>query len=1067
MKHVILILFYVLFAYSTLFGQKNVSGIVTDSLERPITGVKVFVKDNFGNIVHTDQSGRFIISIEGTNKKLIFSHIGYAEQEVDVRDDNLDLYIQLLPIAKEIEEIEVVSTGYQTMPKERSTGSFEHIGNEVLQQRVSANILDKLEGRMPGLQYDNRRGSSDINIRGINTMSDGLRGPLIIVDNFPFEGHIEDINPNDVESVTLLKDAAASSIWGARAGNGVIVINLKKPIGDKLKIDFSSSFTSVGKVRLKELPTMPTSDFIDVEQMLYEKGFYDPSYNSPYSMFNVFSPVVELLYQHKGGLISTESMENQINSLRTIDFRDELLKYVYRNENLQQYSLGLSNGNDRSGYRMSTSFNNSLGQKTGSSSQNIALNFQHNLKVNENFDFATRMTLTNSTATWDGNVLDYNFSPGAGKTRIYPYASLKDSEGNNAVIPYQYNSSFVHSVEESGLLDWRFIPLDEMGQNPGKNNRQQLDAQLTLNYHPLRWIKFSGLYNYQTSKGKQQVVNNEASYFTRDLINQFTQIQGDNIVHVLPIGAINTLEHHNMLSHKLRGNIAMDEELGDGKHTISAILGAELSSVKTNADGNRAFGYDPFLMTSQAVDLVNFYPTYADISGNLRIPGWQSFSENVQRYVSFYANAAYVYNTRYTLSLSGRRDASNHFGVSTNEKWNPLWSTGFAWAINKERFMQQQAWVSTLRLRMTYGHSGNSGGVGSSLPRISYITPSSASLTPLPRAIVTDLPNALLKWEDVRMINVGLDFSIFKHALSGSVEYFDKKSTDLLSPDNIDPTLGFSSVRRNVGILDGRGWDFSLTGRKTFGQFGFSSKLFLSIKEDVVREYRGNVSVASVYISNAGRNFQFVPGKQLYPVYALPFEGLDPENGNPLGRLNGEVSTSYLQMTRDSLQNIVYFGTAIPPYHGSFSQSIMWKNLNLSFLISYKLGHYFQRPTIRYSDLFNGWSGHSDFTDRWQQPGDERHTSVPSMVYPANSSRDNFYAYSEVNIEKGDIIRLQDVNVSYDFRPTINRKKVVLSAFLAINNVALLWRANGAGLDPDYYNIPPSRRYSFGLNCRF
>ncbi|SFS98264.1 SusC/RagA family TonB-linked outer membrane protein [Sphingobacterium wenxiniae] len=1053
--------------YGMLFGQKRVSGKVTDSLERPIAGVKVFAKNKTGNIVQTDQSGSFTISTDLTDYKLIFSHVGYAVQEAAIPNEVSYVHIQLVPLTNEIEEVEVVSTGYQTIPKERSTGSFEHINTEVLQQRISANILDKLEGRMPGLQYDNRRGSADINIRGINTMSDGLRGPLIIVDNFPYEGRIEDINPNDVESVTLLKDAAASSIWGARAGNGVIVINLKKPIHERLQIDFSSNYTSVGKVRLKELPYMQTSDFIDVEQMLYEKGFYDADYNSPYAMFTVFSPVIELLYQHKEGTVSTEEMTNRINSFRSLDFRDDLLKYVYRNENLQQYALGISNGNDRSGYRMSASFNNSLGQKIGSSSENITLNFQHNLKLNEKIDFSTRMAFTNTTATWDGNVLDYNFSLGAGRTRAYPYVSLKDSEGNNAVVPYQYNSNFVNSAQQSGLLDWRFIPLDEVGQNPGKNNRQQLDAQLTFNYQPLQWLKLSGLYNYQTYKGEQQVLNKESSYYTRDLINQFTQVDGDEVTHIVPIGAINTLEHHKMSSHKLRGNIAVDKEMGEGKHSISAILGAELSSVMRNADGNKAFGYDPLLMTSQAVDLVNFYPTYAGISGNMRIPGWQSFSEDVQRYVSFYGNAAYLYDGKYTLSLSARRDASNNFGVATNEKWNPLWSTGFAWSIHKERFMQGQDWISSLRLRTTYGHSGNSGGVASSLPRISYVPPSSASLTPLPRAMVTDLPNTLLKWEDVRMINVGLDFSIFKNSLSVSVEYFDKKSTDLLSSDNIDPTLGFSSVRRNIGVLEGHGWDFSVTGRKTFGQFSFSSRLFLSMKKDIVREYKGNVSVASTYISNAGRNFQFVPDKQLYPVFALPFEGLDPENGNPLGRLNGEISTSYLQMTRDSLQNIVYFGTALPPYHGSFSQSFAWKNLNLSFLISYKLGHYFQRSTIRYNDLFNAWSGHRDFANRWQKPGDERHTTVPSMIYPANSSRDNFYAYSEVNIEKGDMIRLQDVNVSYNFTPMIGRKKVIFSAFAAVNNVALIWRANGAGLDPDYYNVPPSRRYSIGVNCKF
>ncbi|MCY4779648.1 TonB-dependent receptor plug domain-containing protein [Sphingobacterium sp. UT-1RO-CII-1] len=535
-----------------LFAQNLVSGVVTDSLNRPVSGVKISYKIE-DKTVYTDVKGRFEFFVESSKGYLLFEHMGYVKKEMSFAGKLQDLHVVMHALINEIDLVEVVSTGYQVIAKERATGSFEQLGTEILEQRVSSNILDKLEGHVPGLQYDNRKGKAEINIRGINTLSDGLRGPLIVVDNFPYEGEIEDINPNDVESVTFLKDAAASSIWGSRAGNGVIVINLKKP-ADKLQVGFVSNYTLREKSRIKDMPYLNSSDFIDVEQMLFEEGFYNSAYNSANSRLNIFSPVVDMLFKQQNGLLSQEDVEKKIVDFRKIDFRDELLKYIYQNESLQQHNVSISNGTAYSKYRMSVSYNGGRGQRVGSSTDNLSLNLQHILKPSDKLEVSTRFGLINTEGKSYRNLIDHNYSPGGGKSNLYPYAALRDDMGSNLTIPAHYNTNFVDTVGQGRLLDWHYAPLDDVGHNLAHNSRQQIEAQLNLEYSPLSWLKIAALYNYQTYRNEAEALNKESSFYTRSLINQFTQIDGDNIKYIVPLGGINTRSYGLMNSHKIRGS---------------------------------------------------------------------------------------------------------------------------------------------------------------------------------------------------------------------------------------------------------------------------------------------------------------------------------------------------------------------------------------------------------------------------------------------------------------------------------------------------------------------------------
>jgi len=339
--------------------------------------------------------------------------------------------------------------------------------------------------------------------------------------------------------------------------------------------------------------------------------------------------------------------------------------------------------------------------------------------------------------------------------------------------------------------------------------------------------------------------------------------------------------------------------------------------------------------------------------------------------------------------------------------------------------------------------------------------------TNLPYAQVLSPPNPQLKWEDTRMINYAVDFSLFNGRIRSEFEYFTKKSSDLIAPQVLDPTTGFINADRNVGEMRSRGFDAQLTGSNRFGNFYWNSSIALSYVKDVVTKYDGVIGATSNYVLDAGLSLQPLPDKGLYPVFSYRFAGLDPADGSPQGYLQDEISTDYTKLLADSLKYLHYHGSGLPPYHGFWSNTIGWKNLELFVNVAYKFGHYFRQQTINYSSLFNSWSGHTDINKRWRQPGDEAHTTVPSMVYPANSNRDLFYGRSDATIDKGDLIRLQDIRVSYAMAaPFLANRNINIQYYFNISNIGLLWTANDQWRDSDY-STPPSKSYRFGLTATF
>ncbi|MDM1296818.1 SusC/RagA family TonB-linked outer membrane protein [Sphingobacterium sp. N143] len=1053
-------------ACQSTFAQGRYVGSIVDSLGTPIPHVSIRLEST-KTPYQSDDHGFFNIPAQTNTAPAKISRIEYMTQEV-VLELNKRNKVYVMQRANHIlEEVQIINTGYQTLNKERSTGSFSVIDSTKLETRISTNVLEKLEYLAPGLQFDNRNGKPNINIRGINSFTDQLTQPLIIVDNFPYAGDIANINPNDVESVTLLKDASAASIWGARAGNGVIVINLKKNSKGTKRLEYSSNFVFGGKPDLFYLQNISSSDFIDVEKMLYEQGFYNNALNSARKKRFIFSPVVSLLDKQTKGLISYEEAEAKITSFRQQDYRNDMLKYMFRPSFDQQHHIGYNFGSKGFSNRTAVGFDKKLETQSTNNSYRISLQSSNNIKISDKLQLQNSIQWSSNNRSSSPANLNYPIMPQGGKAVLYPYAQLETATGEALAIPYMYDLDYVQGLENTALLDWTFKPIEDFKKSHANNRTNGLGLNASITYKPFPYLKIEGLYNHENQQNEFKSLYGEESFYARNLINRFTQINNDIVTRIIPIGGVMRSSHQRMRANKARLQMSFDYDLLDD-WMINLFAGAEISDLKSESQTNTFYGYDEKLLSSILVDPVNSYPIYDGLASNAKIPSSEGFGRLTTRFVSVFSNGAVSYKNKYFINFSLRRDASNNFGVQTNQRWKPLWSSGLAWSLNQEPFLKSQQWLNLLKLRATLGHSGNIGGASTTLPTIYYQDRSGYGLSNWRRANVNALPNPYLKWEDVRMVNLGLDFALLKNNLSGSVEFYQKKSTDLLANDPLDYTYGISTIMRNVGEAIGKGVDINLMGKYHItNQLRMSTELLFSYNTDRVTKFNGTNAGAQYYLAGKGGSLMPLEGYSLYPVFSYRFEGLDPQTGDPQGWLKGAVSKDYPNLLNVSTDELIYHGNGLPKYYGSFRPTFFWKGLQASINLTYKMNYYFLKETIRYSALFSSWAGHADYVLRWQNPGDEKWTTVPSLQYPANANRDDFYAYSSSNILKGDHIRISDLRIAYTLKPVIANRSTKLTIAAYANNLGIIWRKNKANIDPDYFGIPPVKTYGINMNLNF
>jgi len=1046
-----------------ILAYPEVRGRVVDSVGNPLVGasVRVLNAENQHTSLQTktDREGYFKLRNVPEDATLEISYIGFIKRTVNATAEVGEIILKA--IIGDLEEVEVViNTGYYNLPRERATGSFEHVDNSLLNRSVGPDILSRLDGMATGVQFvtPNGTNAADIRVRGLSTIESD-ETPLIVLDNFPYEGDISTINPNDVESVTVLKDAAAASIWGARAGNGVIVITTKKGrYGQRPRISINSNVTIGARPDLfYSRNRLPSATVMEIERKIFESGGYTTSENTPLPAY------VEMLIQRRDGGITDAEFAEREAAMRNTEIRREVMDHLYRNEVSQQYALSASGGAEVYSYHLSMGYDRRQATRIGDGNDRLNLRFLNTFRPTRNLEVAAGIRYTNQRRQRNG--LDMNDVSQTSSWLNNQYMPLLDEQGLALPIVKDYRLDYVSTAEQQGLLDWYYRPLDELKLIDRRTSAKELMINAEVGYRLFKGIRMGAQYQYTASNSGGTTYHDPGSYYVRNLVNRFTQDDGTRII---PYGGI--LEGDDpseMGSHFLR--LQADADRRFNKHEVNGLLGAEArQSVTDLYQGFRLYEFDNDLFIgSNRFDYETRYSTRP--SGRARIPGPNATRRQLtDRYLSYFGNAAYNYDGRYTASGSVRWDGSNLFGVKTNQKGKLLWSLGTSWEIGKEDFFDVPV-LPQLRLRATYGSSGN---VNKGVSHHPVINISQHSVTGLMSAYINSIGNPSLRWEQVNTLNLALDYGFAGRRVSGSFEYYLKNAKDLIGNDFVPPSTGIQGDHKiNYANMRTRGMDVRLTTENLTGALSWTTTLLFSYVSNEITHYNTRDVNGVVYYIDE------VPpptvGRSRDAIYALPWYGLDGTTGMPIVYIDGEKTMDYAAYYNSRTpDDLLVAGLTVPPYYGSLRNDFRWRGWSIGAMLAGKAGHSFRRTSIGPGEEFHGLY-HMDYFERWQKPGDERITDIPVATalgeeFPLLSSA---YGFTEALVESGAHIRLQDVNLSLSLiGRRIHRLPVAnIRVYVYARNLGVIWRQNRRGIDPDYANAEfrAPRTFALGIQLGF
>ncbi|QDW27928.1 SusC/RagA family TonB-linked outer membrane protein [Pedobacter sp. KBS0701] len=1020
------------------FQSIDITGKVLDEKNLPLPGATVGVKGLKKQTV-TNTDGEFTLKDVDEDAVLVITFLGYQTREIKASENlgNIILAVQ----TGQLDEV-TVSTGYQTLSKERVTGSFSTVSSKQLDQQRLSSMQSLLEGRIPG--YNNGL------IRGTTSMN-GLVQPLYVIDGFPVENlkldannsvaeGIPGLNLEDIESITVLKDAAAASIYGARASNGVIVIVTKKAKKGKPQIAASGTFT-LSPYRQYTNNLTNSADIVDLEK---EWAANNPNLRGANAgtyaanlLQNVAYPSqgINAILKNAAGTLSQADLNTKLGQLAAggYQYYDDVEKYSKRSPFYQQYNLSIGNATEKNALYTSATYRNNKTQDKYAGDESLGININNTTQINK----WLTMELSTFLSYNEGQIQPYNtLSPGY---TFLPYDRLVNADGSNftSTAASRLSANNMSLINNNRLYNMDITPLDEQAMSIGKTKNFTSRSFVRLGAKITDWLSYKSSFQYEYATSRLNQLYDKNTYFVRSKVNSFASfnpVSGGQAIFNLPYGNINYRENQFNNAYNFRQQLNVDKTFGD-KHSFTAILGSEIRNRKIEYDNQSLYNYNPSTLTYSLVNqpLLGSYP------GN--ILGGGSFTTrdaavnriNIERFVSFYSNVGYAYDEKYLFTGSIRWDKSNLWGTSSKYQNTPIWSFGAGWNIDKESFFNAD-WVDRLKLRASHGIGGNV--YTNSAPFTTFNFNPNYNVGGL-QAIIGSRPNPLLSWEKTTTTNAGLDFAIFKNRLSGSVDYYHKSGKDLLANTQGVPTEGFgySTYVINNGEMLNQGVELALSG-------------------DIIR--------GKDLIWNLGMQYAFNKNKVTYVNIEAPFYVLQldypqsfPRIGNPYnaiysyqwaGLSNTGLPQVYnekgekVQASPATLQSIVYSGSTVPKYSGSVNSTLSYQNFSLSFLLTFEGGHKMRDTFLpvlgaSYNGALNGYvtqisAVNKDIVNRWRNPGDELKTNIPKVVFAEdpsyNSQSADIYRYADINVLDATNMRLRNISLAYNV-PQLIAKKAGLS----------------------------------------
>ncbi|UIR57391.1 SusC/RagA family TonB-linked outer membrane protein [Sphingobacterium sp. SRCM116780] len=1095
--------------------QRTIQGKVLDENRKPLQSASVRVEGRSTDII-TDPEGMFTLTDVPADAAIRITYIGYDTRTIKV--SSIKGFIEVIMRMSEntLKEVNVLSTGYYSLPKERATGSFEYVDKELFNRNVGSDVITRLKGvtastifgpvggpPMPIRNTSTGQGIRKVSvldrlqIRGISTLSMSTpfdagtpgRFPLVILDNFVYEGDINNINPNDVENVTILKDAAAASIWGSRSSNGVIVITTKKgKLEQPLQISVNSNITVTRRPNLFELPAMSSSDFIDLEKFNFKQGTYDWFVDNESAYRMDVSPVVTLLAKQRAlplnDLAGRAAIDAQIDAYRNNDIRKDISKYLYRDAVLQQYAASLSGGGRQFSYFFSGGYDNNISNEVNTYYQRKNLRSSMTFKPIENLELTADIRFNNGLNHTpahilnDGRIVD-------GLPDI-PYQRLSDDNGNPVELVMSNGllvrrPSYRKTAGNGRLLDWRNFPLNDINSNYSESNAHEIMTNFGIIYRIIPSLRASINYQYSNNTDNFNELLSRESYIMRDYINSYATYSKTDLTapatFQVPIGDAVSQVTLPRKSNIIRGQLNFSQ-IFSKVHEINALIGGERSEAKVNGGPyvGLLLGYNSDPMSFGAVPYNVPIPFLNGVAGEDIIPNPYFLQPSyINRSTSLFLNASYSYNKRYILTVSGRNDASNIYGITASDRIKPNWSIGGAWNIHEETFFKPGL-LQTMKLRATYGYMGNVNNNISAYPTINYVT-SGHFITGLPYAAIGNGPNPNLSPERSGMLNLGLDFTLRNNRILGTLEWYEKRSINLIAPTPLDISSGFSSMMMNSANMKTNGFDVTLESINLQHQhFKWSTNLILSYTHNVVTKYLlpdfpENSSFYVPFSSGAQYQNIYREGKDPFSLYTYRFAGLDPQTGDPLGYdKNGNITKNYNDILNLEVKDLENHGSIIPLYYGAFRNTFQWKSFSLSANMLYKFKYKLYRPGYSHDNVFSYFPATMpEYSRRWQKPGDEQKIDVVPSIRPNgfDYQRATFYSASSARVISGDHIRLQDIRLDYHI-PKQGRVLRSLQVYCMITDLGVIWRANKSSLDPETIGMPSTpRSITIGFNAGF
>ena len=1070
-----------------LWAQRVITGVVVEANANndPLPGATISVavpgaKVQTGAV--TDYEGRFTLSVDAKVNRFTVRYLGYETQEVLLVDGQNHYRIQLKSDARTVNE--VVVTGYQKIDRRKLTAAVTSV--DISTEKVGAvkSIDQALSGQIAGLTAVTASGAPGapvkIRIRGTASLN-GSQEPLWVLDGMPLEGtdiptmedlkdidniyqtSVAGINPADIENITVLKDAAATAIYGARAANGVIVITTKRGRDGRPAVTYSAKLTHSPRTSLDRLNLLTADEKVNLELELLR---------SPYTYREGKGGVAQILsalgettaYKGGGWAALSSTAQQQINALRSIDTPwNEIL---FRPVTNQEHHVSLSGGSERADYYTSLGYYDEMGTVRGVSNDRFNLTLKTNYRVNRMLRlgasvFANRRKQRSFLTDTNGFTNPVYYSRLAN-----PYFQPFDAAGN-----YRYDTN-IQGREDSSL---DFNIFEERANTSNRRTDRSLmlilDAELKLNSS----LKFTTQLGYQQDGYSLERYAGENSYAMRKEKLFATYACPDGKRTFLPTGGMHkqTEGHSRQWTWKAMAEFA---RRFDTVHDLELMAGTEVRRLKSSSLYSAAYGYDARTLTTQPVlfpteDLARQYPLHRE-----------TYQENA--YVSWFATGSYTLLARYTLGGSIRWDGSDVFGVAKKYRFLPLYSVSGLWRISNEPFLRNTRatkWIDNLALRLSYGLQGNIDKNTSP-----YLIGTFSRTAVLPGHIETNItaetaPNPNLRWEKTSNINLGLDLSLLDNAVNLTLDYYYRKSTDLIGTRMLPLETGFSSTIINWASMKNEGLEVALSTRPLRTKH-FTWHASVNLGFNTNRVLRETVAQNATY-----------PGREGYPVgaiFAYRTAGLDAD-GYPLFltadgqkvtaqqllKLNAHgASTLTAEQQRAQYQ---YMGTADPKVSGGLTQTFDYRDWQLGLNFIFNLGMKVRvQPTYSPANYDRGLNTNRDILRRWTSA---HSTGTFPALMTAGARAAEYIRYSEFNlysmldtwVRNNSYGRLQSLRLGYKLPRVWLSKVGIRSASLSVEarNLFVIASNYDNYLDPETmgnpFAQPLSKSFIFGVNVQF